>query len=81
MSQTQSLDSDGEAALLSSIEQLRHGGSTVVLITHKTSILAVVDKVLVLAHGQIAGFGSRDEVLSRLLNPRLTSVPTAVVSA
>ena len=76
-----SLDADGEAALLSAIQQLRQDGSTVVLITHKTNILATVDKILVLAHGQVAGFGSRDEILSKLLGPRLATVPAAAASA
>ena len=72
-----SLDADGEAALLSAIQQLRQDGSTVILITHKTNILATVDKILVLAHGQVAGFGNRDEILSKLLGPRLAPVPAA----
>ncbi len=72
-----SLDADGEAALLSAIQQLRQDGSTVVLITHKTNILATVDKILVLSHGQVAGLGSRDEMLAKLLGPRLASVPAA----
>ena len=72
-----SLDADGEAALLSSIQQLRQDGSTVVLITHKTNILAIVDKMIVLSHGQVAGFGSRDEMLAKLLGPRLSPVPAA----
>jgi ABC-type protease/lipase transport system fused ATPase/permease subunit len=76
-----SLDADGEAALLSAIQQLRQDGSTVVLITHKTNILAIVDKILVLSHGQVAGLGSRDEMLAKLLGPRLAPVPAAAASA
>jgi len=76
-----SLDADGEAALLSAIQQLRQEGSTVVLITHKTNILATVDKILVLSHGQVAGFGSRDEILSKLLGPRLAPVQATAASA
>jgi ABC-type protease/lipase transport system fused ATPase/permease subunit len=72
-----SLDADGEAALLSAIQQLRQEARTVVLITHKTNILATVDKILVLAHGQVAGFGNRDEMLSKLLGPRLAPVPSS----
>jgi ATP-binding cassette subfamily C protein len=72
-----SLDADGEAALLSALQQLRQEGCTVVLITHKTNVLATVDKILVLSHGQIAGFGGRDEILSKLLGPRLAPVATA----
>jgi ABC-type protease/lipase transport system fused ATPase/permease subunit len=76
-----SLDADGEAALLSAIQQLRQSGSTVVLITHKTNILGTVDKILVMAHGQVAGFGSRDEVLAKLMGPRLAPVPATAASA
>ena len=76
-----SLDADGEAALLSAIQQLRHHGSTVVLITHKTNILASVDKIVVLSHGQVVGFGSKDEILSKLFGPRLAPVPAAAASA
>jgi len=76
-----SLDADGEASLLSAIQQLRHRGSTVVLITHKTNILATVDKIVVLSHGQVVGFGSRDEILSKQLGPRLAPVPAAAASA
>ena len=72
-----SLDADGEAALLSAIQQLRQERRTVVLITHKTNVLATVDKILVLSHGQIAGFGNRDEILAKLLGPRLAPVPAA----
>ena len=75
-----SLDADGEAALLSAIQQLRQDGSTVVLITHKTNILATVDKILVLSHGQVTGFGSRDEMLSKLLGPRLAPVPATAAA-
>lgn len=76
-----SLDADGEAALLSAIQQLRQSGSTVVLITHKTNILGTVDKILVMSHGQVAGFGNRDEVLTKLLGPRLAPVPANAASA
>jgi len=76
-----SLDADGEAALLSSIHRLREEKCTVILITHKTSVLATVDKIIILAQGQVTSFGTRDEVLSKLLGPRLAPVPAAVASA
>ena len=76
-----SLDADGEAALLSAIQQLRQEGCTVVLITHKTNILATTDKILILSHGQTAGFGSRDEVLAKLLGPRLAPVPATTAAS
>jgi ATP-binding cassette subfamily C protein len=70
-----SLDADGEVALLQSLQLLRQAKRTVVVITHKTNMLNAVDKILVLNQGQVQGFGSRDEVLSRLLAPK--GVPAA----
>jgi ATP-binding cassette subfamily C protein len=75
-----SLDADGEAALLSAIQQLRQEGCTLVLITHKTNVLAIVDKILLLAHGQVQGFGTRDEMLSKLLGPRIAPVPATITA-
>jgi ABC-type protease/lipase transport system fused ATPase/permease subunit len=72
------LDGEGEAALLSAVQQLREQGSTLVLVTHKTSVLATVDKILVMAEGQVQGFGTRDEMLRRLVAPRVAPVPSSI---
>ncbi|UUY09020.1 type I secretion system permease/ATPase [Pseudomonas sp. J452] len=61
------LDDAGEAALVSAIDALRSNGSTVVLITHRPNVLAVVDKLLVLQDGTQKLFGPRDQVLKALL--------------
>ena len=74
-----SLDSDGEAALLAAIQSLRQQRCTLLLITHKTNILAIVDKIMILSAGQVQGYGTRDQVLSKLLGPRVAPVPTAAV--
>ena len=74
-----SLDSDGEAALLAAIQALRQQRCTLLLITHKTNILAIVDKIMILSAGQVQGYGTRDQVLSKLLGPRVAPVPTAAV--
>jgi ATP-binding cassette subfamily C protein len=37
----------------------------VVVITHRPSALAAVDKVIVIASGQIQAFGPKDEVLKK----------------
>jgi ATP-binding cassette, subfamily C, bacterial len=73
-----SLDAEGETALLSAVEQLRQWGSTSVLITHKPNILQIADKILVIAQGQIQGFGMRDEILAKLLGPRIAAVPAGL---
>ena len=61
-----SLDEAGEAALASAILQLKARGTTLVIMTHRASVLAVADKMLVLHDGQTRAFGPRDEVLAAL---------------
>lgn len=61
-----SLDDAGEKALLRAVADLKARAATVVLISHRTSIIAVVDKLLVLKDGMIHAFGPRAEVLRAL---------------
>ncbi|MFZ9734776.1 MAG: type I secretion system permease/ATPase [Burkholderiaceae bacterium] len=61
-----SLDEAGDAALAQMIAERKALGTTFVVITHRTSILGVVDKILVLRDGQQQAFGPRDEVLQAL---------------
>lgn len=73
------LDSAGEEALLSAVHGLKSRGKTAILITHKMNILAAADKIMVMANGTVQGFGPRDEVLAKLLGPRI--VPAAANTA
>jgi ABC-type protease/lipase transport system fused ATPase/permease subunit len=68
-----SLDSEGETALMNALQRLKAENRTVILITHKTNILAMMDKILVLKQGQVQGFGARDEIFSKLLAPRVAA--------
>ncbi len=61
-----SLDEQGDAALAASIANLKASGTTFVVMTHRTSVLGVADKMLVLRDGQQQMFGPRDEVLKAL---------------
>lgn len=61
-----SLDESGDAALASAILELKSRGTTFVVMTHRTSVLAVADKMLVLHDGVAQAFGPRDEVLAAL---------------
>jgi ATP-binding cassette, subfamily C, bacterial exporter for protease/lipase len=61
-----SLDEAGDAALAAAILELKSRGTTFVVMTHRTSVLAVVDKLLVLRDGQMAAFGPRDEVMAAM---------------
>ena len=60
------LDEAGEGALVMAVRAAKARGSTVVLITHRTSALAAVDKLLVIADGESKLFGPRDQVLANL---------------
>lgn len=61
-----SLDEEGDAALARAIATAKARGTTFVIMTHRTSVLGVVDKMLVLRDGQQQSFGARDDVLAAL---------------
>lgn len=63
---TASMDVSTEARCLNALRSQQLGVSTLVLVTHKPSMLAVVSRVLVMAHGQIVMDGPRDAVLAQL---------------
>jgi PrtD family type I secretion system ABC transporter len=60
------LDGPGEEALIQTIASLKQLGVTVIVIAHRPSVLADMDKMLVLqANGTMAAFGSKSEVLAQ----------------
>jgi ATP-binding cassette subfamily C exporter for protease/lipase len=65
-----SLDEVGDQALAQVIVQLKSQGTTFVVITHRTSVLSVANKMLVLQDGQMQMFGPRDDVLKALADAR-----------
>ncbi|HYH19002.1 MAG TPA: type I secretion system permease/ATPase [Azospirillum sp.] len=75
------LDQAGETALLQAIQAAKDDGATVIIIAHRPSVLATVDKVLVMRDGTIEHFGPREDVVKfGKLNlapppPRPTPVP------
>jgi len=79
------LDETGEKALVEAVKALKARGKTVVLITHRMSTLAAADKILVLADGNLATYGPRDEVFKAMQSqgalvparrsPTITPVP------
>ncbi len=61
-----SLDEEGDAALARAIQEGKARGTTFVVMTHRTSVLGVADKMLVLRDGLQQAFGPRDEVLAAM---------------
>jgi ATP-binding cassette subfamily C exporter for protease/lipase len=62
-----SLDEAGDAALLKAIQTLKSRGTTFVVITHRTSVLSVTDRLLVLRDGTQQIYGPTAEVLQKLM--------------
>ena len=74
------LDMAGDAALTQTIAALRAAGSTVVVMAHRPSVLAAVNKLMVLDAGMIRVFGDKDEVLAedfKVVSPSETSLDAA----
>jgi PrtD family type I secretion system ABC transporter len=63
-----SLDSDGEAALHKALLRLKASKQTIVIVSHRPTVLTAVDLVLVLRAGHLEAFGPRDEILPRLMS-------------
>lgn len=76
-----SLDEQGDAALNLAIEGAKARGTSFVIMTHRMSVLAVVDKLLVLRDGTQQVFGPRDEVLAALQKAAQQAQPGAQAPA
>ncbi|STR45289.1 type I secretion system permease/ATPase [Iodobacter fluviatilis] len=74
------LDDNGERALVQAILRAKESGATVVLITHRTHVLAVVDLLLVMADGMLKYYGPRDQVLAAL-TPAVAAQPEQQTTA
>ncbi|MDI1230191.1 MAG: type I secretion system permease/ATPase [Methylobacter sp.] len=60
------LDEQGEAALEKALIKLKQKQTTVLIITHRNSVLSKVDKLLILSEGTLAVYGPRDQVIAHL---------------
>ena len=56
----------GHLELVAALEALKADGRTILIVSHKLSILPVVDRLLVLRDGRVEMFGPRDEVLPKI---------------
>ncbi len=77
------LDHDGDTALAQAIASIRARNGIVIVVTHRPTALAGLDKVLMLGAGQVQAFGPRDEVIARVIQqvppgagPNVRVVPT-----
>ncbi|WP_292669511.1 type I secretion system permease/ATPase [Mesorhizobium sp.] len=70
------LDADGDRALSDCAIELKRRGSTVIIVSHRPSTLANVDKILLMRDGGVEAFGMRNEIVA-LLNQRSASIAVA----
>ena len=85
------LDEFGEKALNSAIQTLKANGSTVILVSHRQTVLPLADLLMVLARGRLKEFGPVAEVVKNLKaggqpktspsEPRALTVPATVPAA
>ena len=60
------LDDVGEAALVEAIKTLRAGGTTVVIITHRTNVLQATNKLALINNGVLELYGNTNDVLNAI---------------
>jgi ATP-binding cassette, subfamily C, bacterial exporter for protease/lipase len=70
-----SLDEAGEHALLRALAGIKAAGSTVLLITHRVSMLAVADKLLFLKNGVAQVYGPKEQVMRSIAAAPLRALP------
>ena len=69
------LDAEGEQALERAVLQAKQRGTTVMLITHRPSIAAKCDRILMLREGQIEMYGPAQDVLQKLAQGNAPAQP------
>jgi len=74
------LDVAGDDALAQTIAALRAAGSVVIVMAHRPSAIAAVNKVMILHSGTVAQFGDKEEVLAAVTGRTAAAqAPSAVV--
>lgn len=71
------LDADGEAALSEALRSLKADGVTMIVVTHRPALLAVVDKVLLLRSGIVEKFGGLSDVFPPAIVQSITGAQPA----
>ena len=74
------LDAEGELALDKAIRAALARGASVIVVAHRPSAQNAIHDLLVLANGQVAAYGKRDEVLKKVGALQSAPVPAAAPS-
>ncbi len=80
------LDADGEQALAAALRGVKARGGIAIVVAHRDSVLAVLDRLLILDQGTVKAFGPRDDILKALAQaqarppaPRPAAAPALTV--
>lgn len=71
------LDEIGEQSLVQAVLDLRRRGKTIVLITHRSSILGATNKLLVLKEGTVQAFGPTQQVMAAIQEANKKAIEAA----
>ncbi len=72
------LDAEGEMALARAIAEAKARGASIMIIAHRTGVLATADKLLVLRDGAVERIGPRAEVLAAMSGGGRPAAPNVV---
>lgn len=64
------LDGAGEESLMKSLSLARERGTAVVIVAHRSNVLNIADRLLLLQEGQVASFGTRSQVINQISEQR-----------
>jgi PrtD family type I secretion system ABC transporter len=70
------LDEEGEKALGRAMATMKAAGCAVIAVTHRSQLLAHVDKLVVMSFGQIISQGPRDEVIANIRGNKVALAST-----
>jgi ATP-binding cassette, subfamily C, bacterial exporter for protease/lipase len=70
-----SLDARGDAALLATIKKLKALNMTTIIVSHRSNLLELSDKILLLMGGQVAKFGDARTVIEQMAGSRRAIPP------
>lgn len=74
------LDTQAEAQLVARLERVTRG-RTLIIVTHRTSMLRLVDRVIVLDRGRVVVDGKRDDIIRAMTNARAAKAAPAAAPA
>lgn len=60
------LDAEGENALAEAIKGLKARGCTIILVSHKPSVLSQADKLMLIRNGRVERLGPREDVMREI---------------